>query len=185
MVRIEPKNPIPSIDFRQWDGLLRICFQRKNKLIAAIFKTKVVLKLLFANFKRAKKHKQQQIASGINLEFFAREESEGMILTKKKRKKKTRRDKNKEIVVEGIIEESMNQLEVQDEDDQAGFKFQEENCEPELGEEETKVELEMFKAKLIKILGDNGFAEERAQKMHWSRFLELLQILNENEVYFN
>lgn len=31
VVRIEPKNPPPPINYVEWDGLLRICFIRKNK----------------------------------------------------------------------------------------------------------------------------------------------------------
>jgi 18S rRNA (adenine1779-N6/adenine1780-N6)-dimethyltransferase len=26
VVRIEPRNPVPDINFREWDGLLRLCF---------------------------------------------------------------------------------------------------------------------------------------------------------------
>ena len=46
IVRIEPKNPIPDIDFLEWDGLLRICFIRKNKTLKATFKNKKVLEIL-------------------------------------------------------------------------------------------------------------------------------------------
>lgn len=50
VVRIEPRNPLPDINFVEWDGLLRICFTRKNKTLAAIFKQKVILELLYNNF---------------------------------------------------------------------------------------------------------------------------------------
>ncbi len=43
VIRIEPKNPMPVIDFEQWDVLLRICFQWKNKTLRAIFVGKGVL----------------------------------------------------------------------------------------------------------------------------------------------
>ena len=43
VVRIEPKYPPPPINFIEWDGLVRLCFLRKNKTIAAIFKLKKVL----------------------------------------------------------------------------------------------------------------------------------------------
>ncbi|KAJ8905805.1 hypothetical protein NDN08_002310 [Rhodosorus marinus] len=49
VVRIEPKNPQPQINFLEWDGLVRLCFQRKHKMLRAIFKHKSVLKLLEAN----------------------------------------------------------------------------------------------------------------------------------------
>jgi 18S rRNA (adenine1779-N6/adenine1780-N6)-dimethyltransferase len=37
---------------QEWDGLLRLCFTRKNKTLAAIFKQDSVLKLIAANYVR-------------------------------------------------------------------------------------------------------------------------------------
>jgi 18S rRNA (adenine1779-N6/adenine1780-N6)-dimethyltransferase len=51
VVRIEPRNPPPPINFQEWDGLVRICFLRKNKTLGAIFRAKAVLKLIEQNFK--------------------------------------------------------------------------------------------------------------------------------------
>lgn len=50
VVRIEIKQPRPDIDFGEWDGLLRICFVRKNKTIAAGFKSSNVLDILTKNY---------------------------------------------------------------------------------------------------------------------------------------
>eukprot|EP00966_Prymnesium_polylepis_P305008 7047602-Prymnesium_polylepis.1 len=41
VVRIEPKNPPPPVNFIEWDGLVRLCFNRKNKTLGAIFRSKV------------------------------------------------------------------------------------------------------------------------------------------------
>ena len=38
VVRFELKNPLPNINFREWDALLRIAFLRKNKTLGALFK---------------------------------------------------------------------------------------------------------------------------------------------------
>lgn len=51
VVRIEPKFPVPKINFKEWDGLLRLCFTRKNKTLGAIFRQKKIVKLLQDNFK--------------------------------------------------------------------------------------------------------------------------------------
>ncbi|CAH9136968.1 unnamed protein product [Cuscuta epithymum] len=51
VVRIEPKKPSQHINFKEWDGLVRICFIRKNKTLGAIFKQKSVLTLLEKNYK--------------------------------------------------------------------------------------------------------------------------------------
>lgn len=46
VVRLEPLHPPPPINFIEWDGLVRICFNRKNKTILANFKNKAVIALL-------------------------------------------------------------------------------------------------------------------------------------------
>ncbi|CEP22964.1 DIM1 [Cyberlindnera jadinii] len=51
VVRIEIKNPRPQVDFNEWDGLLRIVFVRKNRTIAAGFKSSSVLEILEKNYK--------------------------------------------------------------------------------------------------------------------------------------
>ncbi|KAL3892746.1 MAG: hypothetical protein SGPRY_014827 [Prymnesium sp.] len=49
VVRIEPRNPPPPVNFIEWDGLVRLCFNRKNKTLGAIFRSKALLKLLEEN----------------------------------------------------------------------------------------------------------------------------------------
>ena len=51
VVRIEPKNPPPPINYQEWDGILRIAFLRKNKTLNAIFKQTAILEMLEKNYK--------------------------------------------------------------------------------------------------------------------------------------
>lgn len=51
VVRITPRNPAPSIDFTEWDGLVRLCFNRKNKTLRSVLTTKSVLSLIEKNRK--------------------------------------------------------------------------------------------------------------------------------------
>lgn len=51
VVRIEPKNPPPPINYQEWDGILRIVFLRKNKTLSAIFKQSTILEMLEKNYK--------------------------------------------------------------------------------------------------------------------------------------
>ncbi|XP_012278856.1 probable dimethyladenosine transferase isoform X1 [Orussus abietinus] len=51
VVRLEPRNPPPPINYQEWDGLTRIAFVRKNKTLSAAFKQTAVLTLLEKNFK--------------------------------------------------------------------------------------------------------------------------------------
>lgn len=50
VVRIEPRNPPPAINFTEWDGLTRICFVRKNKTLAAAFKQTPTVELMKRNY---------------------------------------------------------------------------------------------------------------------------------------
>uniref|UniRef100_A0A3P8WHU2 rRNA adenine N(6)-methyltransferase n=1 Tax=Cynoglossus semilaevis TaxID=244447 RepID=A0A3P8WHU2_CYNSE len=51
VVRIEPKNPPPPVNFQEWDGLVRIAFVRKNKTLSAAFKSTAVEQLLEKNYR--------------------------------------------------------------------------------------------------------------------------------------
>jgi len=50
VVRISPFNPPPPINFTEWDGMIRLCFGRKNKTLGGIFKGKKVIELLLSNY---------------------------------------------------------------------------------------------------------------------------------------
>eukprot|EP01083_Nonionella_stella_P003956 11386_1 len=49
VVRIEPHSSPPPVNFMEWDGMMRLCFTRKNKTIRAIFNNKHVLEMLEKN----------------------------------------------------------------------------------------------------------------------------------------
>ncbi|XP_014252387.1 probable dimethyladenosine transferase [Cimex lectularius] len=51
VVRIEPRNPPPSINFKEWDGLTRIAFVRKNRTLASAFHQATVVALLEKNYR--------------------------------------------------------------------------------------------------------------------------------------
>jgi 18S rRNA (adenine1779-N6/adenine1780-N6)-dimethyltransferase len=51
VVKMEPLKPAPKVDFLEWDGLLRICFQRPNKTLRAVFNNKHVLGMLEKNYR--------------------------------------------------------------------------------------------------------------------------------------
>jgi 18S rRNA (adenine1779-N6/adenine1780-N6)-dimethyltransferase len=52
VVRIEPKNPPPPVNYKEWDGLVRIAFVRKNKTLSAAFcGSKAVLDMLESNYR--------------------------------------------------------------------------------------------------------------------------------------
>lgn len=51
VVRIEPRNPPPPINFQEWDGLVRIAFIRKNQTLSAVFKHTSVTEMLDKNYR--------------------------------------------------------------------------------------------------------------------------------------
>lgn len=51
VVMIKPRHPRPNINFKEMDGLLRICFSRKNKTISSEFKQNKILEMLEKNFR--------------------------------------------------------------------------------------------------------------------------------------
>lgn len=52
VVRIEPRHPPVQVNFTEWDGLVRLCFSRKNKTLGAIFKQNACLDLLEKNYRK-------------------------------------------------------------------------------------------------------------------------------------
>lgn len=54
VVRLEPRHPAIPVNFKEWDGLVRFCFGRKNKTLGGIFRTKNVLELLTNNYRTYK-----------------------------------------------------------------------------------------------------------------------------------
>lgn len=67
VVRISPKNPAPQIDFLEWDGLLRLCFNRKNKTLKSAFSTKSVVRLMEKNRKTYFSVKGMEIEENLNM----------------------------------------------------------------------------------------------------------------------
>lgn len=51
VVRIEPRNPPPPVNFTEWDGLIRIGFLRKNKTLGASFKINSIVEMLEKNYR--------------------------------------------------------------------------------------------------------------------------------------
>lgn len=50
VIRLDPKHPPPPVDFEEWDGLVKLIFNRKNKKVSSIFRTKVTLQHLYERF---------------------------------------------------------------------------------------------------------------------------------------
>jgi 18S rRNA (adenine1779-N6/adenine1780-N6)-dimethyltransferase len=60
VVRIELKNPPPPVNFVEWDGMIRLLFNRKNKTLRSVLNTKATHKLLEENRKTLRSLKESQ-----------------------------------------------------------------------------------------------------------------------------
>merc|ERR1719162_1639357 len=60
VVRIELKNPPPPVNFVEWDGMIKLLFNRKNKTLRSVLNTKATLKLLEVNRKALQSLKKHQ-----------------------------------------------------------------------------------------------------------------------------
>ncbi|CAD1478422.1 unnamed protein product, partial [Heterotrigona itama] len=67
VVRIEPRNPPPPINYQEWDGLTRIVFVRKNKTLSAAFKQTTVLTMLEKNYKLHCSLNNKELPEGFNI----------------------------------------------------------------------------------------------------------------------
>jgi 18S rRNA (adenine1779-N6/adenine1780-N6)-dimethyltransferase len=101
VVRIEPKYPPPPINFTEWDGLVRLCFLRKNKTLGAIFRIKHVISMLHENFKifnqaggfetnEKKKNNTTNPEGDLDLTAMMHEENEDMVKRLKGDKRKAK-----------------------------------------------------------------------------------------------
>ena len=63
VVRIELRNPPPPVNFVEWDGMIRLLFNRKNKTLRSVLNTKATMKLLQDNYQT---HLSLAMSSGAN-----------------------------------------------------------------------------------------------------------------------
>ena len=198
VVRIEPIHPLPKINFIEWDGMLRICFSRKNKTLGALFKQKKILEMIYQNYKK----------------FMKNNNNENTISQKEKNNEENpivqneiNEDFNNESnIIKGLLnnmndDENNMELEKDNEDDKDkdnkinndeddDKKMENEEEEKMDNNEEDKIESNIddktkFKTFLINLLKNNNFLQQRAVKMTITNFLELLNLFNNNGIHFN
>ena len=183
VVRIEPIHPLPKINFLEWDGMLRICFSRKNKTLGALFKQKKIFEMIYQNYKKFMKNNENNISKI--------EENEEQIPVVKSEINEN--DNNESNIIKGLLNnmnDDENNMELEDADDNNNdnkIEIQEE--ELKINEEENKIanndDKSKFKNFLINLLKNNNFLQQRAVKMTINNFLELLNLLNNNGIHFN
>jgi len=157
VVRIEPRplNTIP-VNFKEWDGLVRLCFGRKNKTLGGIFRTKTVLELLGTNYKT---YKALQVNNGTGISASAKMLGAASMGQKKSGKKKKK----------GGTREGLGDMDV----DMLGGAELHDPTTPD-----------GVRKLLEEVLATNGHENMRASKMTQDDFLNLLATFNEKGIHF-
>ena len=164
VVRIEPRNPPPPINFLEWDGMVRACFGRKNKTLSAIFRQGTTLSVMEQNYKLG-----LALGRGLGSDPSAAANAP------------QRMDMMDMDGVEDEEEEDAGASSSEDDDMQmdvdAGKKSGSKKKKRGKASDE-------FKAKVMQILDKNDFAEKRASKMSQDDFMQLLADFNEQGIHF-
>ncbi|RYC53845.1 hypothetical protein CHU98_g12363 [Xylaria longipes] len=169
VVRIEPKmgSERPNISFEEFDGLLRICFNRRNKVIRSLFLgNKEVLKLIETNYRLWCATNDIPIDDGLVDDAGEDEEME----------------------VDG--DEKDAAMDVDGDDDMPSFFGAAKN--PDEGTStsnkaslrKTRVAI-LVKEKVRKVLEETELAESRSAKLHENDFLRLLAAFNAEGIHFS
>ena len=185
VVRIEPIHPLPKINFLEWDGMLRICFSRKNKTLGALFKQKKVFEMIYQNYKIFMKNNGNNIPKN-------KDNKEKIPVVSNEINEN---DNNETNIIKGLLnnineEEKNMEVENDNDDEEEKEKDEEEKIENEEKmnnneKNEGDDEKSKFKIYLINLLKNNNFMQQRAVKMTITNFLELLNLFNNNGIHFN
>jgi 18S rRNA (adenine1779-N6/adenine1780-N6)-dimethyltransferase len=176
VVRIEPKTGTdrPGVSWDEWDGMLRICFVRKNRTMRASWLgTKEVLAMVERNYR------VYCAMNNIALDETVIGEEDDM-------------DVDEEIGAQGGREEWSGINEIGDEDDETPSFFKEEaekvaNQTPSKTKSKRKKTrvAELVREKIRKVLEDvTELADKRAGKCDENDFLKLLFAFNQEDIHF-
>lgn len=170
VVRLTPKNPRPQISYDEWDGLLRIAFVRKNRVLRAAFiGTNSVMDMLEANYRTFCAQNDIQVDDGPLDDATA----ETMDVDD---------DVANEDEWDGIMD-------VDDEDDLPDF-FKEEQAKQAAkrqGNPNRKKKgkvAELVRSKVLKVLEETELIEKRARLCDEGDFLKLLYAFNTEGLHF-
>ncbi|KAI0185895.1 S-adenosyl-L-methionine-dependent methyltransferase [Xylaria flabelliformis] len=169
VVRIEPKtgSERPNISFEEFDGLLRICFNRRNKVLRSLFlSNKEVLKMLETNYRLYCATNDIPIDDGLV------------------------DDAGEDEEMEVDEDEKDAAMDVDGDDDLPSFFGAAKN--PDEGTltskrgslKKTRVAV-LVKEKVRKVLEETELAESRSAKLHENDFLRLLAAFNAEGIHFS
>lgn len=155
VVRIEPRNPLPAVSFKEWDGLIRLCFNRKNKTLGAIFRQKTVISLIEKNFKT----------------FQALQEVDG-----------NARAGDTDVAMLGDTTDDTS-MDIDEECKEMDLGLGKGTFSSDLNDVEMQG-FSLFKDKALKVLRAGNFEDKRSSKLTQDDFLMLLSLFNKEGIHF-
>lgn len=177
IIRMEPRNPLPTVNFMEWDGLMRICFMRKNKTLAAIFRKKAILKMVNKNLKALQSLQNTQGAK-------KGEETKEDEAKKKKGKGYSAHDELSAMIANFCLEDKEMADESDGEAEEDGMMMEEETKGGENKKKGMTSEMIETREKVNAVLGDPAFKDIRAMKMDQDQFMLLLLRFNQAGIHF-
>lgn len=173
VVRLVPKNPRPNISYEEWDGLLRVCFVRKNRTLRAGFLGTVsVLDMLESNYRT------WCATNDVALEDGPAEANDVLMEVEN-------------IPTEPATEEGGDEwdgfMDVDDEDDIPDFFKEQHKSIPKTASRKTKSKVAtLIREKVRKVLEDTTqLADKRARMCDEGDFLKLLWAFNQEGIHFS
>jgi 18S rRNA (adenine1779-N6/adenine1780-N6)-dimethyltransferase len=170
VVRIEPRNPPPPVNFLEWDGLVRLCFGRKNKTLSAIFRQGSTLALMEQNYELAKALRQGMAIDGGMVSGGGSDRGKGADVA---------------AVISRMAVDGGSDDKVKDEEDD--MELDDETGAGKVANPAKRRRgkaTEAFKEKVLDVLDSGGFMEKRAAKMTQDEFLQLLAAFNSHGIHF-
>ena len=198
VVKIELRNPPPPVNFLEWDGLVRILFNRKHKTLHALLTSKNILKILEENRKThlslnpaatAASADESSALQSMAMSGATGGQSETLSKRRKKTLKKQKRLQQQQAQDEELEEggeeqehdDSMNILGA-DEEDMA--QVDAESDEEDAAGQVPTGPLHQIKELVESILTETDFSDKRAARMDIDDFLCLLAAFNAKGIHF-
>ncbi|KNA26027.1 hypothetical protein SOVF_000960 [Spinacia oleracea] len=160
VVRIEPRRPlpIPVGKLKEWNGLLSLCFSRKNKTLGSIFGQKKVLEMLEKNYRTLESLGQLKDNDSEIIDMSILNEDVSM-----------------DVVENGKADdEEDDQMEVEEEGED----------DADSDNNEMQINDSGFKGKVIGVLKQYDYADKRSSKLTQNEFIHLLSVFNQAGIHF-
>lgn len=171
VVRITPKNPRPQISYDEWDGLLRICFVRKNRVLRSAFLgTSSVMDMIERNYRTFCAQNDIMLDDGPAADDLTNNDTDMID------------DEKDDIDVED--------MDIEDEDELPDFFREEADKQEKKAQKSNRKKrgkvYELVRAKVVKVLEkDTGLVEKRARMCDEGDFLQLLYAFNQEGIHFS